>query len=259
MGGPGRRRESAAIINRGECSYRIENGTVLVASPGSPGSPWCLHEPQFYRMPMFDGMRDAGKNEFRLALLPLRGPWQDSGITQRAWSYNAPLPAVADCLAAEPSMGLRLSANGTMISTVKKAEDGDALIVRLYEFTGRGETVELQIPEGFSKAQSVNLLERQASPLPVGRFVQIEMKPFKLVTVRRRDLQGSGFGVQCPAAILLATVSSLDDRSCGLQISRVADPASPRLRQQFGVSESAGSRNRRPLWSLALSLSTQPA
>lgn len=174
-----------AIINRGECSYRIEDGTVLVSLLRSPGSPWCLHEPQFYRMPLFDGMRDAGKHEFRLAMFPFKGPWQDSGVTQQAWSYNAPLPAVADCTPAVPSMGLGLSAKGTMISTVKRAEDGDALIVRLYEYAGQGETTALHIPEGFSKAQLVNLLERQPSPLPVNdHSVQIEMKPFKLVTVR---------------------------------------------------------------------------
>ncbi|HRR86691.1 MAG TPA: glycosyl hydrolase-related protein, partial [Phycisphaerae bacterium] len=57
--------------------------------------------------------------------------------------------------------------------------------VRLYEYAGRGETADLQIPEGFAKAQAVNLLERQGSPLSVkDRSVQIEMKPFKLVTVR---------------------------------------------------------------------------
>jgi alpha-mannosidase len=72
-----------------------------------------------------------------------------------------------------------------MISTVKRAEDGDALIVRLYEYAGRGEKIELQIREGFVKAQLVNLLERRPSPLPISdRSMQLEMKPFKLVTVR---------------------------------------------------------------------------
>lgn len=174
-----------AIINRGECSYQIEDGTVLVSLLRSPASPWCLHEPQFYRMPLFDGMRDAGKHEFRLAMFPFKGPWQDSDVTQQAWNYNAPLSAVADCTPAVPSMGLGVSAKGTMISTVKRAEDGDALIVRLYEYAGRGEKIELQIREGFVKAQLVNLLERRPSPLPISdRSMQLEMKPFKLVTVR---------------------------------------------------------------------------
>jgi len=101
---------------------------------------------------------------FGLALLPLEGPWQAGDITRQAWSYNAPRSDRRDVWRRAVD-GAEALGQGTMISTVKKAEDGDALIVRIYEYAGRGETVELQIPDGFSNAQSVNLLERQASPL----------------------------------------------------------------------------------------------
>jgi alpha-mannosidase len=175
---------SVAVINRGECSYRIEGGNVLVSLVRSPTTPWCMYEPEYYRMPLFDGMRDSGVHHFHLTLFPFEGDWRDAGVTEYAWSCNAPLLAAADTrVTGEPP--LVLDARGTMISTVKRAEDGDALIVRLYEYAGRGETVRLSVPDGFRNAHSVNLLERQPQGLKTrdGR-VTVDMAPFKLATVR---------------------------------------------------------------------------
>lgn len=181
---PASKTGSVAVINRGECSYRVEGGNVLVSLLRSPTTPWCMYEPNFYRMPLFDGMRDSGVHRFGLALYPFDALWSAADVTQQAWSYNAPLVARADATpAGEPR--LRLEATGTMISTLKRAEEGDALIVRLYEYAGRGEAVLLDVPPGFSRAAQVNLLERRAESLPVrsGR-VRVQVGAFKLVTIR---------------------------------------------------------------------------
>jgi alpha-mannosidase len=143
-----------------------------------------MYEPEFYRMPLFDGMRDSGAHKFCLALYPFDGPWQDAGVTQQAWSYNAPLAAVPDCEAGD-ACGIALDATGTMISSIKRAEDGDALVVRLYEYAGRGETVNLTLPPVFTTARFVNLLERGGEPAgPASGTLSVDMRPFKLVTVR---------------------------------------------------------------------------
>jgi alpha-mannosidase len=86
--GPASAAGSVAVINRGECSYRVEGGNVLVSLLRSPDTPWCAYEPQFYRMPLFDGMRDAGRHSFSLAVYPFRGPWNESDVTRQAWSYT---------------------------------------------------------------------------------------------------------------------------------------------------------------------------
>ena len=225
----GRPRPAKGCVRRSSTAASAATGsrTARCSSPAaSPGSPWCLHEPQFYRMPMFDGMRDAGKHEFRLALLPLRGPWQDSGITQRAWSYNAPLPAVADCLAAEPSMGLRLSANGTMISTVKKAEDGDALIVRLYEFTGRGKPSNCRSPTASPKPRASTCSNARHH-----LFRQGPLHPDRDEAVQAGDREGGELGFRVRGSVPFC--DSLGDPSFSRQqimrsadFSDSADPAS---------------------------------
>ena len=56
---------------------------------------------------------------------------------------------------------------------------------RRVEYAGRGETVEFTLPEGFSQAAAVNLLERQAAPIPVVHgMIRINLAPFKLITLR---------------------------------------------------------------------------
>jgi len=175
---------SVAIFNRGECSYRIEGGNVLVSLLRSPTTPWCMYEPEFYRMPLFDGMRDAGQHTFRLALYPFDGSWQDAGVTKAAWSYNTPLVAAIDRAQAH-TCNISLKANGTMISTLKRAENSESLIVRLYEYTGNSETAVLSVPQRFTTASIVNLLERQPKPININNGqLNIDMKPFKLVTLR---------------------------------------------------------------------------
>jgi alpha-mannosidase len=175
---------SVAVLNRGECSYRIEGGNVLVSLLRSPTTPWCLYEPAYYRMPLFDGMRDSGKHSFSLALYPYVGDWRYTGVTEQAWGYNVPFVTACDRSAGRP-MGISLKASGSMISTVKSAEDGEALVLRIFEYAGRGETVKLTLPQGYETVRRTNMLERAGGPLPAsGGSCEIEMAPFKIVTLR---------------------------------------------------------------------------
>ena len=49
---------------------------------------------------------------------------------------------------------------------MKKAEDGDALIVRFYEWAGKGGNVTLALPAGATGATLANLMEKpEGSPL----------------------------------------------------------------------------------------------
>ena len=132
-------------------------------------------------------MRDAGKHTFCLAMYPFAGSWQDAQVTQAAWSYNTPLIAATDRDQPTPC-DVALKANGTMISTLKRSEEGESLIVRLYEYAGRDETVELTVPGNFKKASIVNLLERQAKP------IAIDKNRVRIATRRKYIRQCISFG-----------------------------------------------------------------
>ena len=71
-----------------------------------------------------------------------------------------------------------------MLDTIKRAEDSDALVLRLYEpHGGRGEAL-VRLAAPVSRAVRANLLEDEGEPLPLrdGAIV-VPFRPWQIVTV----------------------------------------------------------------------------
>lgn len=129
-----------------------------------------------------DPEADIGHHELSFALHPHRGSWQDAGVTAQALCFNAPL------LLGEPTGEARswfaTDTPGLMIDTVKRAEDTDELIVRLYEAHGGRGVARLRVGLPFTEAWFTNLLEdRLAAAEADGDEVLIPFRPFEIVTV----------------------------------------------------------------------------
>ena len=74
-----------------------------------------------------------------------------------------------------------------MLETVKRAEDGEATVLRLYEATNATQNVILTFPRPLAAAALCNLLEEDedAARLMVeGRTCRFRIKPFELVTLK---------------------------------------------------------------------------
>jgi alpha-mannosidase len=111
-----------------------------------------------------------GDHRFRFSLTSHEPGWTNgyrAGI-----EANVPLFAV---LAAPPAEGAALpeekgffevSAPNVLASTIKKGEDDDSVIVRLYEIEGRDAGVDLTSAFALAKAESVNIIEEEGRPLP---------------------------------------------------------------------------------------------
>jgi alpha-mannosidase len=73
-----------------------------------------------------------------------------------------------------------------LVTAVKKAEDGNGLILRFYDWAGKDGTVQLNIPPGATSATVANLLEKpEGAPLPLlnGRQVTVPVHPFEIQTI----------------------------------------------------------------------------
>ena len=81
-----------------------------------------------------DPEADVGHHELAFAIHPHRGGWQEAGVTAEALCFNAPLLLGEG--AGEPHSWFSTDTPGLLVDTVKRAEDGDELIVRLYEAHG---------------------------------------------------------------------------------------------------------------------------
>ena len=72
-----------------------------------------------------------------------------------------------------------------IIETVKQAEDGNGLIVRLYECMRQRGAVTLRCGVGITAVSTTNLLEENETELPHnGSSVTFPIKPYQIVTLR---------------------------------------------------------------------------
>jgi len=127
-----------------------------------------------------DPHADQGEHELAFAIFPHRGGWQAGGVTAEALRFNAPL-LLGEGEAAPRSW---FACEELMIDTVKPAEDGDGIVVRLYEPHGGRGVARLRVGVPFAEAWFANLLEDRLGPAETDAAeVTIPYRPFEIVTL----------------------------------------------------------------------------
>ncbi|MBE3575391.1 MAG: hypothetical protein IMW99_08105 [Firmicutes bacterium] len=160
------------------------------------------------RSPVYpDPFADEGPHHFTYALYPHSGDWRH-GTVDEAAALNSPLLAVWTAGARPPSEGqpqlppeevlLAVDSPALQVGSLKLAEEGDGLVVRLYEAHGsRGKArVETGPDLPFRRAETVNVLEEEAAAVPaagtpaaasasrVGFALTTDYKPYQILTIR---------------------------------------------------------------------------
>jgi len=76
--------------------------------------------------------------------------------------------------------------DNVLITTLKRAEDGEDIVVRLLETAGVETVVGVDLPfAGFARAVETNLVEQGARPLEgEGTHFRIRLEPWRVATVR---------------------------------------------------------------------------
>eukprot|EP00026_Physarum_polycephalum_P001500 Phypoly_transcript_01502.p1 GENE.Phypoly_transcript_01502~~Phypoly_transcript_01502.p1 ORF type:complete len:1033 (+),score=184.98 Phypoly_transcript_01502:1-3099(+) len=134
-----------------------------------------------------DDQCDMGKQTFRYSLLPHAGTLQDAGVIAQGYAVNAPLHVV-------PSQALPFSGQSifstthpaVVIETIKKAEDTDAWIVRVYESFGGTAHFSLKSVLPVKSISSCNGLEADIAQLAwrEGLSEAIVLTPFKVASFK---------------------------------------------------------------------------
>ncbi len=141
---------------------------------------------------------DRGKHRFTYSLLPHPGNWR-TGTVPAGYTLNDPLivrrmDGGGGGLA--PSL-VSVDAPNVIIETVKQAEDGQGLIVRLYENESCRGPVTLQAGFPLAGAYHCNLLEEPGEPLDITQnAVRFSVKPYQIVTLRLEPALKAQFGDQ---------------------------------------------------------------
>jgi len=141
---------------------------------------------------MPDPMADFGEHHFVYSLYPHRGGW-DEEVQAEAYALNDPIIVYKPMVESQKSMDLvtrhlslvACSAPNVIIETVKRAEDGDGIIVRLYESHRKRGAVTVWFAFAVESAWETNLLEENQAELPIASgAVCLNLRPYQIVTLR---------------------------------------------------------------------------
>ncbi|MBD3411057.1 MAG: hypothetical protein GF419_12740, partial [Ignavibacteriales bacterium] len=138
---------------------------------------------------------DVGSHRVEYAMEPHPGDWKTADAWKRGYEYHYPIvprlePQHEGTFPARKSFGG--TAGGTASDHVcwealKPSEDGDDLVVRVYEAEGRAaERVELRLPFVVAKAAETDLLEIETigDVAADGDSIVFEIEPYEILTIK---------------------------------------------------------------------------
>ena len=132
---------------------------------------------------------DKELHEFTYSIYPHQGGWREAGTVKQAYQINNPLAYSwkeneGGTLAPEYSL-VSSDQDNAVIEVVKKAEDSDAVIVRLYECYNRRTPVTLIFGKELTSVVECNMMEEGADPVEfTGNQATFEMKPYEIKTLK---------------------------------------------------------------------------
>jgi alpha-mannosidase len=138
-----------------------------------------------------DEKADIGHQHFVYSVYPHAGSWQKAQTVQRGYELNTPLTSsqTFSHTGSLPSTHsfISVAEPNVVLAAVKKAEDTNALIFRVYEATGQGTDVHLHIPAGATGVKEVNLMEAPIADAAAvkmsGDTVTLPIKPWEIRTL----------------------------------------------------------------------------
>jgi alpha-mannosidase len=123
-----------------------------------------------------------GRHEFAYAVMPHAGGWREAGVVGEAARFVTPLRWAPGT--ATPGSLFSVDDPNLVLDTVKRAEDSDALVLRLYEAHGARGTARVRVGVPFTGAVACNLLEDPAEALEVdGDEIVVPYRPHEVVSV----------------------------------------------------------------------------
>ena len=177
-----------AFVNDGKHGYDADESQVRLSLMRAP-----------YMRKELDELVGLGPFRFSYAVVPHSGDWRDVDLPRLAAGFNHPLMAALVPRSApvgEPDPAILKATDSTIhVTALKQAEDGNGMILRLFETHGTGDSISLEFSKPVRLAVECDLLERAVtdrncavedtgSVVLRGRTVSVRSKPFEIKTLR---------------------------------------------------------------------------
>jgi alpha-mannosidase len=165
-----------SLLNEAKYGYDDKDNVLRLSLLRSPTWP--------------DPDADRGRQHFHYALYPHGGDWKQALTVRHGYEYNYKLQAVqveahTGSLPAEHTY-VTVKPENVVLTALKKAEDDNGLIFRVYEWAGKSGDVEIHVPKGATGATLTNLMEKpEGSALEVvNDTVTAPIHPYEILTVQ---------------------------------------------------------------------------
>jgi alpha-mannosidase len=167
--------QGVALINVGKYGHDVNGNVMRLSLLRAPKAP--------------DPECDMGVHRFSYVLLPHYGPHNYAGVVQAAYAVNAPVrhafltPKLGNNGALPTLVGC--DDRNVVVESVKKAEDSNEIIVRLYECHNARGRAELTCALPIKSAALCDLEENELNKLEVmDGAVSFDYRPFEILTIR---------------------------------------------------------------------------
>lgn len=131
---------------------------------------------------------DQEEHVFTYALYPHKEMWSAAGTVQEAYKLNQPAYATKGELKNTDKSFISTDKDNIIIETVKPAENGDGMIVRLYDCENSLTKATLTFAEGMLESvEECNLMEEKEADIEAcGNSFTVSVKPYEIKTYRVR-------------------------------------------------------------------------
>ena len=131
---------------------------------------------------------DQEEHVFTYALYPHKEMWSAAGTVQEAYKLNQPAYATRGELKNTGKSFISTDKDNIIIETVKPAENGDGIIVRLYDCENSLTKATLTFAEGMLESvEECNLMEEKEADIEAcGNSFTVSVKPYEIKTYRVR-------------------------------------------------------------------------
>ncbi len=160
-----------SLLNDCKYGHSVKNGEMAITLIKSGIEP--------------NPVTDQEMHVFTYAMYPHLGTWREAETVKQGYYLNQPVFLVAGGSRFEGFSLVKVDQPNVVIETVKEAEDGDGIILRLYECDNALTNGVLYFEGTFSEAYSCDLMEANEETLSVsGKEISFTIKPYEILTIR---------------------------------------------------------------------------
>ena len=162
-----------SLLNDCKYGFDVHDNVMRISLLRSPTNP--------------DPDCDQGRQVFTYSLYPHKGSWQEAQTVRRGYELNVP-PTVLRGDIDEPGL-ISVDTDHIIIDCLKKAEDSDDVILRLYEAHGQRGPVKLSFSRPIGRLVECDSMEESDTTEGLvvgGHSVSFEVRPFEMKAFKVR-------------------------------------------------------------------------